>query len=209
MFQLVKPAIFIFVLCFAPIAGASTPKIIAIQERPQVFSKELGLHLSYLPLDHFNTFFSVGLSYTHYFNSYFGWEVFNANYTQSAATGLEDYLIDNYLALPETFDVIDYYVMTGLVYTPLYMKHLVGGKKILWGDLSLVGGYGITRLERSGNTNTFSIGAMIRFFSYENLSYKFDLRQYFFASSQINPNLAISFGLTYNFGGKPKSGVLE
>ena len=118
------------------------PLISAVQRRPSQLTQELSMHFSYMPLDHFQTYFSVGLSYFYYFSDYLAWEVVNANYVQNSPTGLESYLNGTYNANPETFDIIQMYATSNIVYTPLYMKHLSRGKNIGWGDLSLVAGAG-------------------------------------------------------------------
>ena len=71
----------------------------------------------------------------------------------------------------------------------------------MWGDLSVVGGYGIAHLKNTGNTGMLDGGAMIRFFGTGHLIYKLDIRQFVFFSSAVKPNMAISFALGYNFGG--------
>lgn len=176
------------------------PLISAVQRRPSQLTQELSMHFSYLPLDHFQTYFSVGLSYFYYFSDYLAWEVVNANYVQNSPTGLESYLNGTYNANPETFDIIQMYATSNIVYTPLYMKHFSRGKNIVWGDLSLVGGAGLAKLERNGNINTFDFGGMVRFFGSGNWIYRLDVRQYLFSTSEVKPNMAISFGLSYNFG---------
>lgn len=175
------------------------PLTVAVQQRPQALYRELAAHLSYLPMDHFSHYLVVGGSFTHYFNDYLGWEVVNANYAQDQSTGLEDALVGRYGAVPETFDIIEYFVTTNVVYTPLFMKHLFRRDRILWGDLSLIGGGGITQLKERGTTNVINVGGAVRFFTESNWVYKMDFRQMFFFSSAVRPNIAISFSLSYNF----------
>ena len=184
-----------------PKAGAPVmPLISAVQKRPNQLSNELSGHFSYLPLDHFNTFFAVGLSYTHWFNDYLGWEIGNLNYAQNSPTGLNDYLVGTYGANPETFDVIQYYGTSNIIYSPLFMKHLFKSQSIVWGDLSVVGGAGMVRLEKNGNVAAFDFGGMVRFFSGPHWIYRLDIRQYLFASAVVKPNMAITFGVSYNIG---------
>lgn len=182
------------------------PLISAVQKRPNQLFNELSGHFSYLPLDHFNTYFAVGISYTHWFNDYLGWEIANLNYAKNSPTGLEDYLVGTYGANPETFDIIQYYATTNVIYTPLFMKHLFKSQSIIWGDLSLIGGTGMARLKDNGNVAIFDFGAMVRFFSGARWVYRLDIRQFLFASSLVRPNMAISFGVSYNFG-KPEANI--
>lgn len=175
------------------------PLTVAVQRRPQSLYRELSAHLSYLPMDHFNHYLVVGGSFTHYFNDYLGWEVVNANYAQDQSTGLEDALVGRYGAAPETFDIIEYFVTSNIVYTPLFMKHLFRRDQILWGDLSLIGGGGVTQLKERGTTNVINLGGAVRFFTESHWVYKMDFRQMFFFSSAVRPNIAITFSMSYNF----------
>lgn len=186
------------------------PLISAVQKRPNSLNKELSTHFSFLPLDHFNTYYALGLGYTHWFNDYLGWEVFNLSYAENSPTGLEDYLLDEYQANPETFDILQYYVTSNVIYSPLFMKHLFKTKSVVWGDMSFVAGGGLAKLEKNGNTNVFDFGAMVRFFSGPNWIYRLDVRQHIFTSSAVKPNMAISFAVSYNFGkDEPKVQVEE
>ena len=119
-------------LC-AQSSNEEKPPIVAIQNRPYVLGSELSVSLGYLPLDHFNTYFSAGVSYTKYFNDYLGWEVFNIQSPKNSPTGLEKYLINNFGALPEQFDILKYYFSSNFIYTPLYMKNLFMSRAVMWG----------------------------------------------------------------------------
>lgn len=190
--------------------STTMPLISAVQRRPNSLKSELSGHLSFLPLDHFNTYYAVGLAYTHWFNDYLGWEVLNANYATNSPTGLEDYLVGEFGANPETFDILKYYATSNVIYSPLFMKHLFKTKSVVWGDLSLVAGGGLANLKTNGNTNVFDFGGMVRFFSGPNWIYRLDIRQYIFTSSAVKPNMAISFAVSYNFGDSaPKIEVQE
>lgn len=209
---MVKLSIFLFSLMFfsflqiakadefSTFEQSNLPIISAVQKRPNQLTNELGFHASFLPMDHFNTYYAVGGAFTHWFNDYMAWEVLNLNYAKNSPTGLNDYLVGTYGANPETFDIIQYYGTTNFIYSPLYMKHLFKTKEIMWGDLSLVGGAGLAKLETLGNINTFDFGGMVRFFSGSNWVSKLDIRQYLFSSAAVKPNMAITFSISYNFG---------
>ena len=100
------------------------PKTVAIQNRPYILNKEIGFYYSYMPLDHFNHFHSFGVNYLNYYNDYLAWEVFNAASASKEATGLADRLLNDFGAVPDTFDILQYYFTTSLIYTPIYTKHL-------------------------------------------------------------------------------------
>lgn len=181
-------------------ATTAPPQVVAVQERPFSLSREASVHFSYMPMDHFLTYYSVGAGYTHYFKDYLGWEIIDLSYTRSSSTGLRTALEDKFGVSPETSDEIQWLGTSNVVYTPLYMKHLYAGEKIIWGDLSLLGGAGIAKLARNGNTTVFDAGLMMRFYADKKWIYRFDLRQYFFAPAAAKPNLAISLAISYNLG---------
>lgn len=175
------------------------PKTVAIQDRPYILNKELGLYYAYLPLDHFNHFHAFGLNYLNYFNDYFAWEVFNAATVAKQTTGLEDRLLNDYGAVPDTFDILQYYYTTGVVYTPIYMKHLYNNKEIRFGDISFVAGGGIARFEKTGNSNMIEAGVVTRFIGQQGFNLKLDVRYKYFTNSDLRPNLSMGLALTYNF----------
>lgn len=186
-------------LGFAQTTTAEKPAIVAIQNRPYVLNSELSVSLGYLPLDHFNTYFSAGMAYTKYFNDYIGWEILNLQSPKNSPTGLEKYLIDNFGALPEEFDILKYYFSTNFVYTPLYMKNLFMSRSVMWGDISLVGGYGISKFQDNGNVNTLNAGAIIRFQYEKQQSFKLDIRNHFYLLGALKPNMSVSVVYSYNF----------
>ena len=175
------------------------PKTVAIQNRPYILNKEIGLYYSYMPLDHFNHFHSFGANFLNYFNDYIAWEVFNAATVTKQSTGLSDRLLNDYAAVPDTFDILQYYFTTSIVYTPIYMKHLYKNTEIRFGDMSFVLGAGVARFERALNSNVIEAGVISRFLGGEGLNFKFDVRYKQFLNSGLRPNLSIGLVFTYNF----------
>ena len=181
---------------------------VAIQVRPYLLQNEFSLRFSYFPLDQFNHFQAVGATYTRYFNDYFGWEIPNASLMKKKSTGLEEF-INGKGAVTENFDVMNWSIMTNVIFTPIYMKSLSFEKNVIWGDLSFVGGYGITSFEKAKSVNTLDFGVLIRYFIYEKWAVKADLRQYAYLGSGLKPNLEISLGLSFNFSEFDSKAVVE
>ena len=182
------------------------PKTVAIQNRPYILNKEIGLYYSYMPLDHFNYFHAFGANYLTYFNDYLAWEVFNAATVTKQSTGLSDRLLNDYGAVPDTFDVLQYYFTTSIVYTPIYMKHLYKNKDIKFGDMSFVLGAGVARFEKALNSNMVEAGVISRFIGGEGLNFKFDVRYKMFLGGDLRPNLSLGLVFTYNFTQEIKAG---
>ena len=183
------------------------PETVAIQNRPYILNKEVGLYYSYLPLDHFNHFHTFGVNYLTYFNDYIAWEVVNGAVSTKQSTGLEERLFGRFGAVPDTFDVLQYYFTTSLVYTPIYMKHLYNNTDIRFGDMSFVLGAGVARFERALNSNMVEVGVISRFLGGEGFNFKFDVRYKQFLKGGLRPNLSIGLVFTYNFTDEVKDGT--
>ncbi|MEQ1721919.1 MAG: hypothetical protein ABL930_02005 [Pseudobdellovibrio sp.] len=175
------------------------PKTVAIQNRPYILNKEIGVYYSYMPLDHFNHFHAFGANYLNYFNDYLAWEVFNAATVTKQSTGLADRLLNDFGAVPDTFDILQYYFTSSVIYTPIYMKHLYKNKEIRFGDISFVAGAGVARFEKALNANMVEAGFITRFIGQEGLNFKFDVRYKTFLSGNLRPNISIGLVFTYNF----------
>lgn len=210
----------IFILCCAcysfaedellddtPATDQDRTQTVAIQNRPYIMNKELGMFYAYMPLDHFHHFHAFGANYLHYFNDYFGWEVVNGAFVNKQSTNLDSRLVNDYGVIPETVDILKYYYTTNLVYTPLYMKHLYNNKDIRFGDLSFVLGGGQSRFDVAGNTGLIQLGFIARFIGQEGLNFKLDVRYLTFLKDNVRPNMTIGFVMTYNFSDKPKGDV--
>lgn len=175
------------------------PETYAIQNRPYILNKELGLYYAYMPLDHFNHFHAFGANYLTYYNDYLAWEVFNVATTTNQSTGLADRLLNDYNAIPDTFDILKYYYSTSVVYTPIYMKHLYQNESIRFGDISFVVGAGLARFDRNGNSNMIEGGVISRFVGGPGFNFKLDVRYKVFTKSDLRPNLSIGLVFTYDF----------
>lgn len=175
------------------------PKTVAIQNRPYILNKEFGIYYSYMPLDHFNHFHSIGVNYLNYYNDYLAWEVFNAATVSKQSTGLSDRLLNDFGAIPDTFDILQYYFTTSIIYTPIYMKHLYKNRDIRFGDISFVVGAGMARFERALNSNMVEAGFITRFIGQEGFNFKFDVRYKTFLGGDLRPNISLGLVLTYNF----------
>ena len=178
----------------------AVPKVIAVQSRSYYLSDEFTAQAGYLPLDSFTKYFALGGSYTHFYNDFVGWEVLNGEYTQALDTGLSSDLVNRFGATAIKGDVLQYYVTTNVIYTPLYTKNLLFNKSIVNGETSFVGGVGFSKFD-SGNANTFDFGIIFRFLTGKSSSLKFDIRNYIYLSTlDTKNNLMIMLGYTYTLG---------
>lgn len=190
----------VFIPPFLQAGQFDIPKVISIQKRAYNLSDEVTGQFSYLPMDSFTNYFTLGGAFTHYFNDFLGWEALNLEYANSYSTGLTGLLNTKYQVQTEPFDIINYYGTTNLVYTPMYMKNLLFNSGIVYGEISFVGGLGITKFNTSGNVSTVDFGMIMRYFLSKSTSLKFDFREYVYLSGTSKSNLALTGGFAYDFG---------
>jgi outer membrane beta-barrel protein len=187
-------------VCTLAFATDEVPKIIAVQNRTYYLSDEITVQAGYLPLDSFTKYFSFGGSYTHFYNDFLGWEVVNGEYAQPLDTGLSNDLVSRFGATAIKGDVLQYYLTTNAIYTPLYTKNLIFNRSILSGETSLVGGLGYSKFD-SGSANTFDLGIVFRLIMGKSSSLKFDVREYVYLTTlDTKTNLMVMLGYSYSLG---------
>jgi len=200
---MIKHLVITSVLLFCSGVFASTseiPKVIAIQKRNYHLGTELGLNVSYLPMDSFTNYFVLGGNVTHYFSDYLGWEIINGGYANGTSTGLREYIVNNFALEPTDYDTMNYFFTSNIIYTPFYTKNLVFGSNIGYGDMSFVLGGGLSKYTRLNNINTIDTGIILRYALSEVTSLRFDFRYYFYLGGDLKSNLGITIGWSYNFG---------
>lgn len=186
------------------------PEIVAVQNRPYFVNKDLTFQIGLLPSDPFNKGITTGLTYTHYFKEYFGWEIVNINYNLNKETDLKKDInninveIQN-KSLESKLDYITYYLATNIVYTPIYSKNLLFNDKVIHGEISFILGGGIANLQNNGAKPLVMSGCYLRFFSSPSHSWKFDFRNNVYIDKQGGVINAWSFGVGYSIqlGDKP------
>ncbi len=187
------------------------PELVAVQNRTYFLTHGLTAQVGALPTDAFNKAVTVGGSYTTYFRDYLGWEIINFNYAFNHETDLKKDLFRNFRAevvnvgFGGVLDYVDYYVTTGLHYTPLYNKSLLFNRKVVRSETSLVVGAGGAKFHATGWRPVLSVGALFRFFTSANKSIVFDIREhgYFEQDRGIQGLFAISVGYTWQLGKAP------
>lgn len=186
----------------------SIPKTYAVQNRKYVLGNQITGYVGYMPMDSFTKGVQIGAVYTTYFTDFTGWEMINANYVYNMDTGLKKDILDisgGTAAADKIPDFPEFIITTNFVYTPIYSKNLFFNKDVIWGDLSLVAGGGIANYERAGISPIANFGAIMRFFTSEQSSYKIELREYVgFVTGGAEPFMSINVGYTYQFGSAKK-----
>ena len=181
----------------------SLPAVVAVQNRPYYLNGDLSVSLGALPTDAFNKGYSAGLSYTHYFNDYVGWEIVNVNAVLNNETTLKKDIealnvdITNN-SLGGQLDYITYYALTSIVYTPLYNKSLLFNRDVVYGETSFVLGLGAANFDSAGPRFMASAGLYLRFFTSPSTSWKFDWRNNIHFDSTDGATNAMSIGIAYS-----------
>ena len=181
------------------------PRVVSVSQKDYSVKKDFSLLLGTLPSDAFNKGYTVGLSYTHFFNSYMAWEVLNANYSFNSGTQLKDdvnsipkvSLADS--GVEDFLDYITYYATTSFVYTPIYSKNLLFNDSIVHGETSFVIGGGAVAFENANTRFLASAGVYLRFFAGKSTSWKFDFRNNLYNRDNAGIINAWSFTVGFSF----------
>jgi outer membrane beta-barrel protein len=180
----------------------SVPPTTAIENKMYEPSKELNFQIGLLPLDAFYKALLLNVGYTNYYQSFWGWEVFNASMAFTQDTGLRNDLRENFGVKEATYlDYINYTVTTNLVYTPVYNKNLLFNKNLVHGEISFLGGGGMASFKSGKSAPMAGGGLIFRFFLSDRWSWKFDNRVYYHFAPGMSTNyvLSINLGLSYEF----------
>jgi outer membrane beta-barrel protein len=179
------------------------PQVVAIESRLFQVKNEITPEIGILPLDAFNKSLTYGGTYTHYFSSYWGWEVLEFKMANNMNTGLKNDLITQFNVRPQgILDSIKYYGMTNLVYTPVYSKNLFFNQSIYHSDTSFVLGVGSVNFESGESAPIFGGGLMLRYFLGASTNIKLNSRLYYHTGQNKSSNflLALNIGFSIQFG---------
>lgn len=179
------------------------PKVVAVEPRAFNPHYDLTAQISVLPMDAFYKGLAFGVSYTHTFNSSWGWEVINANYTSKVDTNLKQDLVDNFRVRPQgILDNIQLYALTNAVYTPLYSKNLFLNRDLLYGSFSLVLGGGVASFASGDTAPMVGGGLILRAFHSPRISSKLDSRLYYHLAENKSSDmvLIVTYGLSFELG---------
>ncbi len=149
------------------------PKVHIIENKKYTLGDEIAIQLSYLPMDPYVKYFAAGLSYTHFFSEFTGWEVVNAHYTFNFAAGLQRDLLENLstncrsttdqCASPDKFPTLNYFATTNLVFSPIYTKNLLFNSSLVYSQISFVAGGGLASFTDTIR-NCIDLGVILRYF---------------------------------------------
>jgi outer membrane beta-barrel protein len=213
----------IFLLGLPLIAFADlydVPKVNVIENKLYTLHDEGAIRLSYLPLDPYTKYFSVGLAYTHFFSEFVGWEIINAQYAFLFDAGLKKDLLANFstgcptasqCATVDKFPVLNGIATSNLVFTPIYTKNLLFNSSVVYSQASFVGGIGAALFTKPASSTVASstsvqgcadVGMVLRYFLNSSSTIMFDFRDYIFFPSETKNQLGLTAAYIFNIGGK-------
>lgn len=192
------------------------PKLHIIENKKYSLADELALQVGYLPADPYVKYFTGGLTYTHFFSEFTGWEIVNGQYAVNFPAGIQKDLLANFstnctptqCATADKFPTLNFLATTNLVFTPIYTKNLLFNSKLVYSQISFVGGGGVASYT-SNIKNCIDIGVIIRYFLNDSSSVKFDFRDYVFLSPGTNNNLTLVVAYAFNLGSSDKKKNVE
>lgn len=172
----------------------------AVQERRYYNQHQITVYGGTLPLDAFEKGITLGGSYTLHFDELIAWEVAHFAYSFPVATDLRAQL-ENFDIMETPFEVVEWFLTSNLVLTPIYWKASLANDSLLHGEFFFTLGAGLANLTRVQQL-VAEAGLGSRFYLSETFSAVIDFRYQAYFSDQTfqNGNLRseiwIGLGLT-------------
>jgi len=170
----------------------------AVQNRLYDARNELTLYGGLLPLDAFTKGATLGGSYTLHFSSIVAWEILQYMHSFPMRTSLRDDLAAFDLS-PTPFETVEDVVATTFLFKPVYWKGAFLNRSILHGELLLTAGGGYGWFTRSGRAMV-SLGAGLRLYTNELLSFRIDVRHMSFFNDSVFQDLDLHHELWTSVG---------
>ena len=178
------PALLLAVLCVPSLARADDRGFssMAVQNRHYVGTHEITVGFGVLPMDAFTKGITVNAAYTLHFNEALAWEVAQFVYSFHSDTDLKGDLAAFELR-PTPFEVLDYHLMSNIVFKPVYWKGAVLNGALVRGEFFFVAGGGYGWFTRSGRP-AIDAGAGVRAYGSKHFSLRLDTRYVAFLHDQ-------------------------
>jgi outer membrane beta-barrel protein len=182
---------------------------VVIQDRQFNMAHEFTTSVGTYPLDAFKKGVALTGRYTLHIDDFNAWEIAGGSYSLNVDTGLGNYLRDNFnvqaTKLPELVLVLD----SNYVMKPLYGKFAFFNSLITYQELILLMGVTVSVWDDGSFRPGPDVGAAIRFFVWDWLSLRFDLRHALVMDGVpfVDPNanvdgvLYLGAGVSFNVGG--------
>jgi outer membrane beta-barrel protein len=184
---------------------------VVIQNRKFNMGHEFTLQGGVLPLDAFYKGVTGTFRYTLHFNDFHAWEIGGGTYSFNIETDLRRQLRDFFSVQPdaEGLEQIWGYVESNYIIKPIYGKLALFNRWLIYNELYFAVGGAVGVWEGFSFRPGPGYGAGIRFFIFEWLSLRFDMRHYVLMNgipfvdqkAGIDNLLYLGSGVSFNFWG--------
>ncbi len=182
---------------------------VVIQERQFTMAHEFTLATGTYPLDAFKKGVALSGRYTLHFDEFNAWEIVGGAYSLNIDSGLADILRGKFGVQAEALPTLLVVADTNYVMKPLYGKFTLFNSVILYQEMLFAGGLTVTYWSDGSFRPGPDVGAAIRFFVWDWLSVRFDLRHAVVMNgvpvldpnAQIDNVLYLGAGVSFNVGG--------
>ena len=172
---------------------------------------EFSLSGGVLPMDAFTKGLTGTFRYTLHFNDFNAWEIGGITYSYGIETDLRQQLRDNFGVQPDANGLrqILGFLETNYIMKPIYGKLSLFNRLLIYNELYFNVGGAVSLYDDFSFAPGPGYGAGIRFFIWDWLSLRFDIRHYvlFVGVPFVDPNaridnvLHLSTGVSFNFWG--------
>jgi outer membrane beta-barrel protein len=146
----------------------------AIQDRAYRMQHELDLSVGVLPLDAFYKGLYAQVGYTFHFSDDFAWQIGRGAYVYSARTGLREQLERDFGVLPTTFEEVQFFVGSDLMWKPFYGKLAVLNRSVVHGEVFFLLGASLFKFTNSWRPGV-NVGGGARVFASKYVSFRLDV----------------------------------
>lgn len=182
---------------------------VVIQDRQFSMAHEFTLATGTFPLDAFKKGVAFSGRYTLHFDEFNAWEIVGGAYSLNLDSGLADVLRGKFGVQAEALPTLLVVADTNYVMKPLYGKFTLFNSLILYQEMLFAGGLTVTYWSDGSFRPGPDVGAAIRFFVWDWLSVRFDLRHavvmngvpFLDPNAQIDNVLYLGAGVSFNVGG--------
>ena len=202
----------LIVLALLAAAGAAqaqafqeSGKLLAIQQKKYSLVHELDIGGMFEPQDAFSKGLALEGAYTWHFGDDLSWEVLRGGYIAQLDSGLKSQLINQFGVAPTAIDLLQYYLTSSLVWSPLYGKFALRNASVVHAEAFVTAGGALGHFTSSFREGP-ELGVGVRVFLSQRLSMRFDARDAVFLHKETDGSLVkqvifLSIGLSISLGG--------
>ena len=178
-----------------------TGDVAAIQNRTYHMGQELEAAISVLPYDAFYKGIAGEVAYTFHFTDGFAWEAVRFGYATDFDTNLKTQLLNLGVA-PTTFEEVQLFVSSDVVWTPFYLKAAAFNHYVLYGELyGLLGGGAFETTQAWRPAPNIGLGGRLFLNRYWSLRLEVSgVENSSLIESSLPSIVDINLGLSLNFG---------